>query len=115
MAWEEQRRLRGAQHHDTVELAGLPAGAGAAPAAVDVPAAAAGRGARVEAWGQRFGWMAAVALSAIALVLAMLAFANVGTTLPAGFGQGRGFATPHGGHGGPYRYGDPGPSFGRRQ
>jgi hypothetical protein len=55
--------------------------------------------------------MAAVALSVIALVLAMLAFANVGTTLSAGFGQGRGFAAPYGGHGGPYRYGGPGPSF----
>jgi hypothetical protein len=116
MAWDEQRRLRGAQRGDTAEIEGLPVGGDSESIAPDARTPAAGRGARIEAWGQRFGWMAAVALSVIALALAGFAFANSGTTATAGFGQQRGFTAPYGGNGGPYRHGGgPGLGFGQPQ
>ena len=42
---------------------------------------------RAERWGQRFGWMTAVAIAMIALVLALLAFANSGSTQAAASGR----------------------------
>jgi hypothetical protein len=106
MAWEEQRRLRSAGSDDTAKIEGLPVQAATeAPDAgreTAAPAAPAGRGARAERWGQRFGWMAAVAIAVIALVVAVLAFANSGTVTAARVGRGNGYFAPYGRPGGAF-------------
>lgn len=107
MAWEEQRRLRAAGSGDTARIEGLPVTAPADPATVgtgDVGSQQ-GRAARAERWGQRFGWMTAVAIAMIALVVALLAFANSGSTQAAASGRAGAFAPSGrtgGGFGGAY-------------
>jgi hypothetical protein len=119
MAWEEQRRLRNARGDDTAKIEGLPNPAtpgvpAADTAASEHAASATGRGARVERWGQRFGWMTAAAIAAIALIFALLAFTDPGTTTIAHIGRGdRAFAPygrPPGGFGGPHGIGG-GPGY----
>jgi len=115
MAWEEQRRLRSARGGDTAEITGLPAAAAPAPASADDrPATSAGRGAEVERWGQRFGWMVAGAIAVVALTVALLAFANSGPAMTSIVGRGPGAFAPYGrparGFGGPYGTGL-GPGF----
>ena len=93
MAWEEQRRLRAAGSGDTARIEGLPVAAPADPATVgtgDVGSQQ-GRAARAERW-ERFGWMTAVAIAVIALVVALLAFANSGWTQAAASGRAGAFA-----------------------
>ncbi len=119
MAWEEQRRLRGARSNDTAKIEGLPVQAASETADLGgdtaQPAPQAGPGARAERWGQRFGWMAAVAIAVIALVVAVLAFANSGTVAAARVGRGSGdfapYSRPDGAFGGPYGAGS-GSGFG---
>jgi len=107
--------MRAARRGDTAEIEGLPVGGGPGPGGSDATPPSASRRARVEGWGQRFGWMAAVALSVIALILATLAFANSGTTT-AFAGRGRGYFAPYGGNGGAYRQGGGlAPGFGQPQ
>jgi hypothetical protein len=103
MAWEEQRRLRNARGGDTANIEGLPV-ASSAP----VP----GRAARVERWGQRFGWMAAIAVALVALIFALLAFASAGATTTAFVGRRAGAFAPYGRPGGGFGGGYP-PGFGR--
>jgi hypothetical protein len=116
MAWDEQRRMRAARAGDTAEIEAVPVGGGPAPAASAERAPPPGPRARVEGWGRRFGWTAAVGLSVIALILAALAFASAGTTTVGNVGPGRRYLLPYGGHGVPYRHvGGLGPGFGQPQ
>ena len=104
MAWEEQRRLRDAPGGETAKIEGLPG--------VSAPAAPApSRSARAERWGQRFGWMAAFAVALVALVFALLAFANAGATTTAFAGRRAGTLAPYGRPGGGFGGAYP-PGFG---
>ncbi len=111
MAWEEQRRLRNARGGDTAKIEGLPVASASAGRADDraagaSPVSAPGRAARAERWGQRFGWMAAITVALVALVFALLAFANAGATSTAFVGRRAGafapYGRPGGGFGGAY-------------
>jgi hypothetical protein len=78
LAWDDYRTKRDPDRQVTSEISGVAAGAGA-------PDAQSARPARDwHGWGQRFGWMIAVGLSVLALVLSGIAVAN------SGDGQGRG-------------------------
>ena len=111
MAWDEQRRLRDARGGETAKIEGLPgvsapAGGAEDPAAAVSSALAPSRTLRAERWGQRFGWMAAFAVALVALVFALLAFANAGATTTAFAGRRAGafapYGRPGGGFGGAY-------------
>jgi hypothetical protein len=93
MAWEEQRRLRDARG-ETAKIEGLPV------ASASASASARGRAARAERWGQRFGWMGAIAVALVALIFALLAFANAGATTTAFVGRRAGAFAPYGRPGG---------------
>jgi hypothetical protein len=86
MAWDEQRRMRDAHTDDTAKIVAAPEPAPEPPAG---PAPVTSRGGSgVEAWGRRFGWMVAVGISVLALVLSGIALANSGGPDHAGFHRG---------------------------
>ena len=85
MAWDEQRRMRETRAEDTAQITavtGPPAGDG--PPAAPVPR----QESAFEQWSRRFGWMVAVGLSVIALLLAGILLANSRGGGHAGFRSG---------------------------
>ena len=97
MAWDEQRRMRGAHGQDTAKLAGMsPRSPEAAPPPSGMEPGESGW----EHWGRRFGWLVAVGLSVTALLVSVIALSSAGPT-GAGFRHGgRGtFAVPGNGNG----------------
>jgi len=75
MAWDEQRRMREPHTDDTAQITGVQA----APASDGPPASASPRAeSGFEQWGRRFGWMVAVGLSVLAILMAGLSLADSG-------------------------------------
>jgi hypothetical protein len=87
VAWDEYRRKRDPDRETTAEIPGVPAPSRSGDA--DPPVRS---GRDWQGWGQRFGWMVAVGVSMIALLLAGAALAHSGhNERRGGFGRSAGF------------------------